>query len=174
MNSCRSILFLILFLFIPSISASADKSSGGFAAHVGMGSMYGGDGGAAVEYQVLLYPMIRLSPFVAAGTVGMNQTESPSTDFGYCIGVNAEYGRFHRVFAGTSFGTQFIEWDSNNPDAFHQTLRGPSFVAGYKSTSHSGFLWQIYLGISYIINYKYTENKSNPVPAFGFGIGYKL
>ncbi len=138
-----------------------------------MGSLYGGDGGAAVEYQLMLRPRIRLSPFVAAGTVGVNDPEAPSKDFGYCIGFNAEYGRFHRVFAGPSFGTQFLEWDSDIPDKV-QTLLGPSFVAGYKGTAHSGFLWQIYIGIAYIINYKYTENKSNPVPAFGFGIGYKI
>ena len=70
-------------------------------------------------------------------------------------------------------GTQFIEWESDNPDKV-QTLFGPSFMVGYKSTSRSGFLWQIYIGIAYIINYKYSEMKSNPVPAFGFGIGYKF
>ncbi len=169
----KLILSLALLLFISSVSAIADKSDGGFAAHIGMGSMYGGDGGGAVEYQVLLRPMLRLSPFVAAGTVGVNDPEAPSKDFGYCIGVNAEYGRFHRMFIGSSFGTQFLEWDSNLPDKVN-TLYGPSFVAGYKGTSRFGLLWQIYIGIAYIINYKYSETQSNPVPAFGLGFGYKL
>ena len=126
----RLILSLVLLLIVTSVASSADKSDGGFAAHLGMGSMYGGDGGAAVEYQVPLRPLLRLSPFAAIGTVGANDPESPAMDFGYCIGVNAEYGRFHRVFAGPSFGTQFMEWDSDYPDDFHQTLIGPSFVAG--------------------------------------------
>lgn len=30
------------------------------------------------------------------------------------------------------------------------------------------------IGVAHIINYKYTENKSNPVPVFGFWLGYKL
>lgn len=164
---------IVLLLVVPSVEASENKSTGGFAAHVGMGSLYGGDGGAAVEYQVPLRPLLRLSPFVAVGTVGVNDPEASSIDFGYCIGVNAEYGRFHRVFAGTSFGTQFIEQDSNNSKNV-RTLIGPSFVAGYKGTARYGLLWQIYIGIAYIINYKYSEMKSNPVPAFGFGFGYKL
>jgi hypothetical protein len=171
----RLTLSLILSLIFTSFAASADKSAGGFAAHVGMGSMYGAaDGvGAAVEYQVPLRPKLRLSPFAAAGVVGVNDVEAPTKDFGYCIGFNAEYGRFHRVFAGPSFGTQFLEWDSDTHKNV-QTLLGPSFVAGYKGTARFGLMWQIYIGIAYIINYKYTENKSNPVPAFGYGIGYKF
>jgi H+/Cl- antiporter ClcA len=57
----RLLLSLILSLIITSVAASADKSTGGFAAHVGMGSMYGtADGvGAAVEYQVPLRPTLR-------------------------------------------------------------------------------------------------------------------
>jgi hypothetical protein len=169
----RLILSLILLLIVTTVAASADRNTGGFAVHMGMGSLYGGDGGAAVEYEVVLRPLLRLSPFVAAGTVGMNDPEAPSTDFGYCIGVNAEYGRFHRVFAGPSFGTQFLEWNSDSPQKV-QTLRGPSFVAGYRGTARFGLMWQMYLGMAYIINYKYSETKSNPVPAFGFGIGYKF
>jgi hypothetical protein len=174
-NTMRYALLLILLLTAVSAAASADRSGGGFAVHLGMGSLYGaGDGGgAAVEYQVLLRPGMRLSPFVAGGQVGSNQADAPSHEFGYCIGVNAEYGKFQRIFAGPSFGTQFLEWDHDTTSNV-QAVIGPSFVLGYKGTAHFGLLWQVYLGAAYIINYKYSEHKDNPVPVFGLGIGYKF
>lgn len=63
----KIISFLMLFLAMTS-SASADTagSNNAFAIHAGEGSLYGTADGmvVAVEYQVLVRPLLRISPEV--------------------------------------------------------------------------------------------------------------
>jgi hypothetical protein len=137
--------------------------------HVGTGALYGGDGlGIAVEYQRPWGPNFRLSPFAATGIVGLSD-EAPAQDIGYSIGINAEYGTFQRVFAGPSYGTQFMDVESDTAHA-GQTLSGFALVLGYKGTSSFGFLWLAYLGMGYVI----TTGYHGLAPTFGIGLGYKF
>jgi hypothetical protein len=166
----RSILSIVLLLIVISCAIGADKSAGGFAVHIGAGDLYGGAGGATIEYQVLLHPRARFSPFLSGGQVVSVDPEIPASRIGFCLGVTAEFGGFHRLFAGTGFGTHYIElpYDSAN---HRQTAMGPSFVMGYKGTARIGILWQIYGGLAYIVN---SKRGDTIVPAFGVGIGYKF
>jgi hypothetical protein len=149
---------------------------------IGMGSTYGagGDGaGAAIEYQILLRPSLRITPFVGSGVVGGDQPDIPVHRLAYSIGAYLEYGKYHRIFIGPGFGTQWVhhEYDESEDRYYNiHTIIGPSFVVGYKGTARFGLLWQLHLGTAYVVNYPedYPGRKDNPVPAFGFGIGYKF
>ena len=166
----KMIICLLLF-FVGSLSAAGtDKSAGGFAAHIGMGNMYGGAGGVAIEYQQVLSPLIRLSPFISGGQVISVDPDKSASRIGYCLGVNAEFGKFHRLFVGPNFGTHYIElpYDAAN---HRQTATGLAMVLGYKGTARIGILWQLYGGLAYIVN---SKNGDEVVPAFGLGIGYKF
>ena len=169
----KLILSVILLFTVTSVSASSDKSIGGFAVHVGIGSLYGG-GGASIEYQVLVSPLWRLSPFVSAGST-MSIYNDNIYRFGYCVGVNAEFGRSHRLFIGPSFGSQYLDYDKDSSDHFSNvnTVVGPAMVLGYKGTARFGLMWLIYGGMSYLINDKH-EPKPGFAPVFGLGIGYKF
>lgn len=173
----------ILASFGVPVCYAGDKADGGFAAHAGMGSTYGaggGDGiGATIEYQALLRPKLRITPFLGAGVVGGEQPDIPVHRFAYSAGAYLEYGRHHRLFAGPSFNTQWVSYDHDEAaDRYNNihTLIGPSLVAGYKGTARFGLLWQIHLGLAFIVNYPedFQGRKNNPVPAFGFGAGYKI
>lgn len=167
----KTFLFVMLLLSGKLFAGDTDKSGGGIAVHGGWGTRYGGIGGVSLEYQFLFNPPLRMTPFLSAGSA--MSTEPTKHKFGYCLGTNMELGKWHRFITGPSFGTQWVESDSGNQNEFH-TLHGLSFVAGYKGTARFGLLWQVYLGIAYITDYKFTENQDNPVPAFGIGLGYKF
>lgn len=169
----KPILSCILFFIVASVSAGLDKSSGGFAAHVGFGSLYGG-GGVSIEYQELVGPLLRFSPFVSAGST-MSIYGDNIQRFGYCVGVNAELGRFHRLFIGPSFGSQYLDYDKDSLNNFSNvnTVVGPAMVLGYKGTARFGLMWLVYAGACYLLNDKH-EQKPGFAPAFGMGLGYKF
>lgn len=168
-------ILLIAVFTVASVSAGSDKSTGGFAAHLGFGSLYGGSG-ASVEYQVLLSQRWRLSPFIAAGLTAPIYGGDRIYRFGYCVGVNAEYGRLHRFFFGPSFGSQYLDYDKDSLDNFSNvnTVVGPAMVAGYKGTARFGLMWLVFGGVCYILNDKHPEHNNGIAPAFGLGLGYKF
>jgi len=169
----RLICSAILALALSAVASAADKSNGGLAVSVGIGDQYGGDAGCGFEYQLRLAPRFRLTPFAAAGVVG--GTSNDSLAVGYCGGVNVEYGRWHRVLAGVSFGSHYRDSDSL-PPAKARTMIGPALCLGYKGTASFGLVWQVYGGIAHIVNPVNNPNRLNTdmAPAFGLGLGYKF
>lgn len=153
----------------------ADKSGPGFAVHIGGGGLYGGAGGASVEYQFVLRPSLRLTPFVSIGEV--MGTDYKATGLGYCSGANIEFGKMKRFFAAATFGTLYIDVgeDSLGNDVKNTTI-GPSLMAGYKWITHFGLLLQVSGGMGYNITGTECVDKENTTlaPTFNLGIGYKF
>ena len=169
----RLVCSAILILALATVAWGADKSGGGFAASVGFGNPYGGEGGCEFEYQLLLAPPFRLTPFAAAGAV--NGLFEDSLALGYCGGVNFEYGRWNRAVATVCFGSLYRDSDSL-PVAKTRTMIGPSVYLGYKGVARFGLLWQAWLGCTYIINPANNPNRqdSNFNQVMGLGLGYKF
>lgn len=156
-----------------------DKSTPGIAIQVGMGGLYGGDGGVSIEYQFVLNPEVRLTPLVSLGSVSSGP-DSTKWDLGYCFGVDAEFGKMHRFFIGPIFGTLFID-EGKDKDSVQiiNTVVGPTLVAGCKWITRCGFLWELSAGIGYQMNNKVEHNGEGGIsaslaPMFDLGIGYKF
>jgi hypothetical protein len=163
-----------LMLCAVSLVMAADKSGGGLAVHVGFGSMYGGDG-IAVEYQFVIRPLFRITPFAAGGAAQPIYGGMEPFAFGYALGVNAEFGRRHRIFISPHFSSQYLDYneDPQGKISNKNTVVGPAIALGYKGTAKFGLLWQAYGGVSYPANDKH-DHRNTLAPVFGLGIGYKL
>jgi len=168
----KSACTVILALFAATVALGASKLNSGPAVSVGLGNLYGGDAGGGLEYQILLAPRFRLTPFAAVGVVYYPTRQFPA--IGYCGGGNLEYGRWHRAFAGLSFGTQYRDQDSL-PVIRTRTMVGPALCLGYKGMAPFGLFWQACGSLAYIINPVNNPNRKNTTvaPAISLGLGYK-
>jgi len=164
----RLIALFILFVIFASVNAGSDKNRGGFAAHIGLGSLYGG-GGASVEYQFPVSPLWRVTPFISAGSTMEIYSGNNIHRVGYCAGVNAEFGRRHRLFIGPSFGSHYLDYDRDSLGNLSNvnTVVGPAVVLGYKGTARFGLLWLVYGGLCYLTNDRHPGDKGF-APALGF------
>jgi hypothetical protein len=163
-----------VFLLVLSVAMAADKSDGGFAIHAGVGGLYGGKG-ASIEYQIPVYEFVRLTPYVSAGFADPIYTGYNVWQFGYCAGLNIEFGRFHRLLIGLSFGSLYVDFDADASDKPYNinTVVGPALAIGYKGTAKFGLLWQVYGGICYTMNDQHVGHNGF-APIFGVGFGYKI
>ena len=120
-------------------------------------------------------PALRFTPFVSAGSTIPIYSGDNIYRFGYCIGVNAEFGQYHRLFIGSSFGSQYLDYDEDSLNKFTNvnTVAGPAMILGYKGTTRLGQIWLVYDGLSYLINDQHPGHKGF-APVFGMGIGYKF
>lgn len=165
----------------PATEKISKSSTEGIAAHIGIGSLYGGGAGASVEYQFLLRPNFRLTPFVSAGITFSSGSDTPMYGFGYCFGLNTEFFESHRLLTGLSFGTHEIDYETDSPGHENRlgTLIGPSMYVGYKGTARFGLLWILYGGVSGMVDnasgyLSDFPSSSTYGPVFGFGLGYKF
>lgn len=167
-------IFCALLLTAAGTLAGTDKTASGFALHAGFGSLYGGLGVSA-EYQFRLLPLLVVTPFASFGAA----TPIEGGDFlyrpGYCLGGQVEFGRSHRVFIGPSFGTQYIQYDEDQPKVYTnlRTIVGPAIAGGYKGTARFGLMWQVYGGACLLIN-ESEQWRNTAAPVFGLGLGYKF
>jgi hypothetical protein len=107
----KLLLSIIPFLVVTSVVANPDKSAGGLAASLGFGGLYGG-AGIGAEYQFPIQKYIRIVPLASiCFTEPIYGAGNKVYGLGYCVGVNAEFGRFHRFFIGPSFGSQYLDYD---------------------------------------------------------------
>ena len=163
-----------VFLLVLSAAMAADKSDGGFAIHAGYGTLYGGVG-ASLEYQIPVYKFIRLTPYVSAGLADPIYNGYNVRQFGYCTGLNIEFGRFHRLLVGLSFGSLYADFDADASGKPYNinTVVGPGLAIGYKGTAKFGLLWQVYGGICHMMNDQHVDHNTF-APLFGVGLGYKI
>jgi hypothetical protein len=115
---------------------------------------------------------MRLTPFAALGVETAVDPSVKLRRLGYCFGINAEFGKFHRVFIGPNFLTFGLQADSSNANHYRSII-GPSLIVGYKGTARFGLLWQIAAGAGYSFNNQ-TTSSNFPAPVVGLGLGYKF
>jgi hypothetical protein len=170
MKTIKVILFLLLTIFS---AYSGNKLKNGLAISGGFGNLYGGIG-LCLEYQIKVYPLLRFTPFGSLGFMSPlpNLVIRPT----YCAGVNAEIGRFHRLFIGPSFGVQYLTYKIEDNGGIYdlRTVIGPALTFGYKGMARNGIMWQFFLGGCYYINDVRFPVPYGFAPVFGLGIGYKF
>jgi hypothetical protein len=91
------------------------------------------------------------------------------------VGVNAEFGRFNRLFIGASFGSQRVDFDVDalmDVSSVNTVVR-PGLAIGYKGTAKCGLLCQLYGRIAHLMNDRHSHG-SIFAPMFGFGLGYEF
>lgn len=153
---------------------SDDRGQGGLAFHVGVGSFYGGAGGA-IEYQIRLSPRLRLTPFAGGGLNISTESEPVLIAPGWAGGAALEAGWLHRLFVAAGFGTQGITATcEDGRDCMNDGMvHGPFAVLGYKGTAPFGLMWLAYWGASYSLDDPY-EDAWTVHSAVGVGVGWKL
>lgn len=157
----------------------ADKSGGGLAIHVGLGDLYGGSAGGTAEYQLIMNSKLRLTPFASIGKVSTFGEETSISETGYCYGANIEFGKVQRFFTGISYGTHFIDHQTDTAQAHYDetvVIKGPSVAIGYKGVSKIGLMWNTFIGMAYEANSPdwLGHSTSTFAPIIGAGIGLKL
>jgi hypothetical protein len=182
MRRSLTLLFITLLAFDQLSAQEDDRSTKGeLAVQIGMGLAYGGGLGVSVEYQIPYSDFFRFTPYLGAG-IQMGGTDTSATShlwFGSVLGINAEYGKRHRIICGPQFLVyRNIHSYSDNGSAveslFWRTLVGVSFIIGYKGVASSGCIWQISLGAACVQD-PYRERAVFSInPHFGLGLGYSL
>ncbi len=147
-------------------------TNGGFAVHLGYGSMYG-EYGLGGEYQFVLKQKLRLTPSFGFGF----HTIFGNWLFGYSIGCDIEIGNDHRLIIGPRFGTfsegSKAEYNSDSIVVNYNTAHGPSLEAGYKGEAFFGLLWFVRGGIRIMINSRIVPEFFTG-PVFSTGLGWKF
>lgn len=153
---------------------SDDRSRGGLAFHVGVGSFYGGAGGA-IEYQIRLSPRLRVTPFAGGGLNISTETDPVLTAPGWGAGAALEAGSLQRLFVAAGFDTQGITSSCQaGQDCMNEGMvHGPFAVLGYKGTAPFGLMWLAYYGASMSLDDPY-EDAGTLHAALGVGVGWKL
>lgn len=184
-------IFFLNFLLATDPTASTvslpignDKSSPGLAIYAGFGALYGGTVGISVEYQFALNPTLRLTPLFSVGSATGNDSLGTTLNaFGYCVGINLEFGTTQRFFIGPIFGTLLIDEGFDKDSIYiRNTVVGPTLIGGLKWITRFGFLWEISAGMGYQINNKvapalnnrYTGLSAVLAPTLNIGFGYKF
>jgi hypothetical protein len=183
MHRINQILVIYIFSFqiLNSQIIPQDSSSNNVGVLLGVGPTFGGLG-LSLEYEQRINKNVFVTPYASVGIEFGNIGWGGDWN-GYCIGVNVEFGRIHRMIGGLAYGTHGIayasklinEADTSSNDKPGSKLNlGPSLIIGYKGVSPFGITWLVYLGIAHE---NYISNETELLffrPISGIGIGYRF
>lgn len=169
------ILYIIVINLISHGCESNSNAKGGFAIHLGYGSVYG-KFGIANEYQFVLKRKLRLTPSVSIGLLSYIK----KINISYSIGCDIEIGNAQRFTIGTRFGTIYGEEIYSRDDMGYpieiinvKPRHGPSLEIGYKGEAFFGLLWLVRMGYGLVIDGR-NLNNIYPLPVFSTGLGWKF
>lgn len=156
--------------------------SNGLAMTLGIGSLYAGAYGIAVEYYFF---NTRLNHFSLHGAAGYDNTVMMKKSiFSYAATLRYGLGTGDRLILDLTYGKVATLWESSwsYNIVTHQmkewetekNIYAPSISVGYQRMSRIGLIFFCSVGASYITDKEYTLGNNVFERTFSIGTGYKI